>query len=60
LIVAGTDECSKIVEFTCFGNQGEIAIAGTLGPDLSKSNGSGLEGFRGSGFLRFLVGGTES
>jgi hypothetical protein len=60
LIVAGIEECSKIVELTCLGNQGEIAIAGTLGPDLSKSKASGDPGFEGSGFFRVLVGGMES
>jgi hypothetical protein len=58
--VAGIEECSKIVEFTYLGNQGEIAIAGTLGPDLSKSKALGFPGVEGSGFFRVLVGGTES
>lgn len=35
LTVAAKDECSNKVEFTFLGNQGEIAIAGTLGPNLS-------------------------
>ena len=59
-IVAGIDECSKMVELTYLGNQGEIAIAGTLGPDLSKSKLLGFPGLEGSGFLSVLVGGTES
>jgi hypothetical protein len=60
LIVAAIEACSKIVELTYLGNQGEIAIVGTLGPDLSKLKLLGVPGLDGSGFLSVLVGGTES
>ncbi len=39
LMVAGIEECSSTVETTEAFSQGEMAIAGTLGPDLSKENG---------------------
>jgi hypothetical protein len=49
LRVAGIEACSKMVESTVAGSHGEMAIAGTLGPDLSKVKFSSV-GFPGVGF----------
>ena len=51
---------SLYLESTEAANHGETAMAGTLGPSLSKLNFSGYPGFSGWGFSTEAVGGTES